>query len=56
MEWLDYNGCPDPWDGGQAKLEDHIKDWLAARGRYPAESTVRDHVRKCIDEFRNRLA
>jgi hypothetical protein len=56
MRWLDDNGCPEPWDGGQAKLEDHIKDWLAARGRYPAESTVRSHVRKCIDEFRNRLA
>jgi hypothetical protein len=56
MRWLDYNGCPEPWDGRQTKLEDHIKDWLAARRLYPAESTVRDHVRKCIDEFRNRPA
>jgi hypothetical protein len=56
MRWFDSNGCPEPWDGGQAKLENHIKDWLAERDHYPAESTVRDHVRKWIDEFRNRLA
>jgi len=57
MRWFDDNGCPEPWDGGQTKLEDHIKDWLAERDFYPAESTVRDHVRKWIDEFRkNRVS
>jgi hypothetical protein len=48
MQWLDNNGCPEPGDGGQAALEDHITDWLAQRGYYLAESTVRAHVGSCL--------
>ena len=36
MRWLDDNGYPEPSDGGQTKLENHVKDWLAARGRQTA--------------------
>jgi hypothetical protein len=48
MQWLDRSGCPEPGDGGQGALEDHIADWLAKRDYYLAESTVRAHVAACI--------
>jgi hypothetical protein len=50
-QWLDDNGCPEPGDGEQAKLERHIADWLALRGHHPAESTVRLHVGVWIGKF-----
>ncbi len=56
MQWLDGHGYPELGDGGQANLERHIADWLAQRGHHPAESTVRSHVVKWLDEFRAGLA
>jgi hypothetical protein len=55
MNWLEQNGFPEPGDGGQAKLERHVADVLAARGHHPAESTIRGYVRKWIDEYRARV-
>jgi hypothetical protein len=52
MDWFDENGFPAPGDGGQAGLERYVADVLAARGHHPAESTIRRHVRKWIDEYR----
>jgi hypothetical protein len=55
MQWLDDNGYPEPGDGGQAKLEKHIADWLAQRGHHPVESTIRSHVTGWIEIYRARL-
>jgi hypothetical protein len=55
MDWLEQNGFPEPGDGGQANLERCVADVLAARGYYPAESTIRRHVRRWIDEYRGRV-
>ena len=51
FEWFAERGFPAPGDGGQARLEAHIADWLAERGHGAAESTIRMHVRKWIDEY-----
>ena len=55
IEWLEENGFPEPGDGGQAALERYVADVLAARGYYPAESTIRRYVRRWIDEYRGRV-
>jgi hypothetical protein len=52
MRWFHDNGCPVRGDGRQANLEDHILDWLGQDDYHPAESTVRLHVARWIDEFR----
>ena len=52
MDWLEQNGFPEAGDGGQADLERYVADVLAARGHYPAESTIRGYVRRWIDEYR----
>jgi hypothetical protein len=52
MRWFDDEGWPEAGDGGQARLEKHIADWLEDRGHRASESTVRRHVRQWIDEFR----
>ncbi len=53
FDWLEYNGAPE-WggDGEQAKLETHISEWLVNNGSPKAESTVRQYVRRWIDEFK----
>jgi hypothetical protein len=56
MKWLEQNGYPESGDGGQADLERRIADLLAQRDYRPAESTIRSHVAKWIDEFRAKLA
>jgi hypothetical protein len=55
LRWLADEGCPEPGDGGQTRLEEHIKDWLILSDYYPAESTVRRHVVLWIHEFRGNL-
>ena len=55
MDWLDQNGFPEPEDGGQANLERYVAEVLAARGHYPAESTIRGYVRRWIYEYRGRV-
>jgi hypothetical protein len=56
MQWFDENGYPEPGDGGQARLEKHIKDRLGAHDQYPAESTIRKHVVRWIKDYRDGLA
>jgi hypothetical protein len=53
--WLEENGYPAPGDGGQAKLEKHVADWLDQRGHVAAESTIRGYVGRWIREFRDHL-
>ncbi len=56
MKWLDGNGCPADRDGNQAKLERFtIEEILNKRGWEAAPSTVRRHVRGCIERQRNKL-
>jgi hypothetical protein len=56
MKWLDENGCPADRDGNQTKLECvTIEDILNKRGWKAAPSTVRRHVRGCIERQRNKL-
>lgn len=55
FEWLTANGCPEKGDGGQARLEAYVADWLAARGYSAGKSTLRGHVRSWIAEFRATL-
>jgi hypothetical protein len=50
LKWLDYEGAPMAL-GDQAKLEKHIEEFLARQDIHPAESTIRDHVKKWIAEF-----
>ena len=54
--WLDEKGVPQAGDGGQAKLENYIADWLERRGHEAAQSTTRRYVSAWIDARRNRLA
>jgi hypothetical protein len=54
-KWLDEEGFPEPGDGGQAKLEKHIEHWLGLRGHKAVQSTIRSHVGRWIQEFRNNL-
>jgi hypothetical protein len=49
-EWLIQNGCPEPGDGEQTALEQHVAQWLENRGHAASESAVRRHVKRCIDE------
>src|SRR5205823_3038490 len=44
MEWLEQNGFPEPGDGGQARLEQHIADWLFGQGLNASTPTIRRHV------------
>ncbi len=55
FEWLTENGCPEKGDGGQARLEAYVADWLAARAHSAGESTVREHVRVWIAGFKAAL-
>jgi hypothetical protein len=55
--WLVENGCPQAGDRNQARLELEVAELLASRTEQPpAESTVRDHVRKQIAKFKEQLA
>jgi len=56
LAWLEENGYPEPGDGGQAQLEDEIKKFLESKQWSAAESTVREHVRVWIKEFKGRLS
>jgi hypothetical protein len=56
FEWLDEEGFPSTGDGGQAKLEAHIADWLADRSHKAAESTIRKHVKAWIEEYKASLS
>ncbi len=53
LEWLRENGIPEPGDGGQGRLEKHVGNWLAGRDDYPATSSLRTHVRRWIEEYRD---
>jgi hypothetical protein len=55
LKWLDEEGYPEPGDGGQAKLEKHIVNWLRLRGHKASPSTIRSHVGRWIREFRDNL-
>jgi hypothetical protein len=55
FEWLTVNGCQEKGDGGQARLEAYVVDWLDARGYSAGESTVREHVRAWIAGFKAAL-
>jgi hypothetical protein len=49
-KWLIENGCPEPGDGYQTALEQHVAQWLENCGHAAGESTVRRHVKRWIDE------
>jgi hypothetical protein len=52
-DYLEQNGAPEPGDGEQAKLEKQAAEWLCERtDEPPAESTIRDHVKNRIDEYK----
>jgi len=53
LKWLDEKGYPEPGDGGQAKLEKHIANWLGFRGHNASTSTIRSHVVGWIRKFRD---
>ena len=56
VRWLDENGCPADRDGNQAKLERFTtEEILQKRGWEAAPSTVRRHVRQCVERQRNKL-
>ena len=46
--WLGDNGYPRPGDGGQAKLERYIAEWLSERGNIAGTSTIRGYVKTWI--------
>jgi hypothetical protein len=52
MRWLQDNGYPQPGDGGQAQLEQHVTEVLAADNHHPGESTVREHVGQWIAQYK----
>jgi len=52
---LRENPYPRRGDGGQSKLEGHMRRWLDDRGYHVAESTIRKHVRQWMDEFEQSL-
>jgi hypothetical protein len=57
MAWLEENGCPTAGDGNQAVLERYAQEWLAGHGHeIPSPSTLRRHVRDCIERRRKELA
>jgi hypothetical protein len=53
---LEENGYPRAGDGGQAKLENHIAEWLTQRGYEAAESTIRYRVKAWIKEYKQTVA
>jgi hypothetical protein len=55
MAWLEDEGCPDPGDGNQARLEHHVADWLSERDHDSSEATIRRHVANWIAERRDEL-
>jgi hypothetical protein len=55
MAWLQDNGCPQKGDGHQAELENHIADWLDARGHKAGETTIRRYVNGWIEEYREQM-
>jgi hypothetical protein len=52
LDWLRENGFPVPGDGGQSKLEAHIAAWLTDHGHTASESTIREHVKTWIKEYK----
>jgi hypothetical protein len=52
MTWLAEDGCPADRDGGQAKLEARAAELLIARGWEAGTSTIRRHVRACMERHR----
>jgi hypothetical protein len=52
-KWLDEQGYPEHGDGGKAKMERHIMNWLEPRGYKAARSTIRSHVGRWIQEYRD---
>jgi hypothetical protein len=52
MDWLADDGCPADRDGGQAKLEARTAELLIDRGWEAATSTIRRHVRTCMERHR----
>ncbi|GEM_PF-3326335 len=55
LRQLRDDGFPISGDGGQARLERHITDWLAAKDHHPGEATVRGYVGQWIAEYRGSL-
>jgi hypothetical protein len=55
MTWLEDNGCPAGGDGNQAGLERDTIKWIEARGNKAGPSTVRRHVRSCMERYREQL-
>ena len=53
--WLEENGCPRRGDGNQAILEKVVADWIDEHGWEAGESTIRRHVRTCIEDYCRRL-
>jgi hypothetical protein len=55
--WLEENGCPGPGDGEQAKLEEHVADWLKDRvDSPPSESTIRKAVSGRMKAYKTKIA
>ena len=55
FKWLEENGLPKPKDGKQHRLEDHIANTLVALVKpLPVKSTIREHARRFINEFKTR--
>jgi hypothetical protein len=55
FDWLIDNGCPEPGDGNQAKLEGCVTKWLEERGHEASEAAIRRHVVRWIKERRVKL-
>lgn len=52
---LKLDGIPEAGDGGQTAMENMVKAELAKLDNHPAESTIRDHVKKVIESYREEL-
>jgi hypothetical protein len=55
FDWLIDNGCPEPGDGNQAKLEERVTNWLEDHGHEASEAAVRRHVVRWIKDRRAKL-
>jgi hypothetical protein len=55
MEHLWEEGFPERGDGGQAALEKVVSGMMTEDGLEASESTIRLHVRRCIDRYRENL-
>ena len=55
FDWLIDNGCPEPGDGNQAKLEERVTNWLEDHGHEASEAAVRRHVVRWIKDRRAEL-